>query len=99
MLWTVWSGQLQPLAQIEIRKELRGNVLEAGYRIVKGKRAPELVVEPRPVVCWTTETWNEEPADDADPIVLPWDPAKGGVAYALTGAEVKRRDLPAPKRK
>ena len=99
MLWTVWSGQLQPLAQIEIRKELRGNVLEAAYRIVKGKRAPELVVEPRPAVGWTPETWNEEPADDADPIVLPWDPAKGGVAYALTGAEVKRRDLPAPKRK
>jgi len=99
MLWTVWSGQLQPLAQIEIRKELRGNVLEASYKIVKGKRAPELVVEPRPAVGWTPQTWNEEPADDADPIVLPWDPAKGGVAYALTGAEVKRRELPAPKRR
>ena len=27
MLWTVWSGQLQPLENIEIRKELGGNML------------------------------------------------------------------------
>ena len=29
MLWTVWSGQLQPLGQIEVRKEQGPNVLEA----------------------------------------------------------------------
>jgi hypothetical protein len=98
MLWTVWSGQLQPLAQIEVRKEMGGNLLDAGWKIVKGKRGPELWVEPKPAVGWTAQTWNEMAADDADAIVLPWDAAKGGVAYALEGAEVRRRDLPAPKR-
>lgn len=97
LLWTVWSGQLQPLAQIEVRKQLGGNLLESGWKIVKGRRGPELWVEPRPAIGWTAETWNEVPADDADPIVVPWDPARGGVAYTLTGAELARRDLPPPK--
>jgi len=100
LLWTVWSGQLQPLAQIEVTKELGGNVLAASWRIVKGKRGPELWVEPKPAVGFTAETWNEIPAADLDPIVLPWDPTKAGVAYTLTGAELARRDLPvAPKKK
>lgn len=98
MLWTVWSGQLTPLGQIEIRKQLGANVLEASYAIVKGPKGPELRVEPRPAVGFTAETWNEEPASDADAIVLPWDPTKGGVAYTLRGAELARRDLPAPKK-
>jgi hypothetical protein len=97
-LWTVWSGQLQPLAQIEVKKELDGKVLESTWKIVKGKQGPELWVEPRPAVGWTAQTWNEEPAPDLDPILLPWDAKKGGTAYTLTGAEVARRDLPKKKR-
>jgi hypothetical protein len=99
LLWTVWSGQLQPLAQIEVRKQQAGNLLEAGWRVVKGRRGPELWVEPRPAIGWSAATWNEQPADDADPIVLPWDDSKAGVAYALTGAELERRDLPSPRRR
>lgn len=98
MLWTVWSGQLSPLAQIEVKKELDGKVLESTWKIVKGKKAPELWVEPKPAVGWTAQTWNEEPAPDLDPILLPWDAKKGGIAYMLTGAEVTRRDLPKKKR-
>jgi hypothetical protein len=99
MLWTVWSGQLSPLAQIEIRKQLGGNVLESSWRIVKGTRGNELWVEPKPAVGWTEQRWNEVPAEDADPIVLPWDATKSGVAYALRGAEVERRDLPRKKKR
>src|SRR5439155_25662475 len=33
MLWTVWSGQLQPLAQIEVRREQGANVLESQWTI------------------------------------------------------------------
>jgi hypothetical protein len=99
MLWTVWSGQLQPLAQIEVRKERDGKVLESTWTLAKarGKRGPELVVEPKPAVGWTAETWNEVPAEDADPILLPWDPIKRGTGYTLRGHEVERRDLPVPK--
>jgi hypothetical protein len=99
MLWTVWSGQLQPLAQIEIRKEMGANLLESSWKLVKGKQGPELWVEPKSALGFTAESWNEMPADDADAIVVPWDTAKGGVAYSLRGAELSRRDLPAPKKR
>lgn len=98
MLWTVWSGQLQPLAQIEVKKEMDGKILESTWKLVKGKKAPELWIEPKPAVGWTADTWNEEPAPDLDPILLPWDAKKGGTAYTLTGAEVARRDLPKKKK-
>jgi hypothetical protein len=99
MLWTVWSGQLQPLVNIEIKKELGGNVLEATYKLVKGKKAMELVVEPKPAVGFTAETFNEVPAGDSDSIILPWDAERAGVAYTLSGAEIVRRDLPKKKKR
>jgi hypothetical protein len=93
MMWTVWSGQLEPLVNIEVRKELGGNVLEVGYSVVKGKKGSELVVESKPAVGFTAETFNEIPAGDADPILVPWDATKTGIAYTLKGAEVERREL------
>ncbi len=96
MLWTVWSGQLEPLASIETSKQLGTSSLSASWKIVKGKKGPELWLEPKPAVGFTAETWNEEPARDVDSIVLPWDGKKGGVAYFLEGKQlqISRRDLP-----
>jgi hypothetical protein len=99
MMWTVWSGQLQPLVNIEVRKELGGNVLEVAYKVAKGKKGPELVVESKPAVGFTAETFNEIPAGDADAILLPWDETKTGIVYTLEGAEVVRRDLPKKKKR
>ena len=99
MLWTVWSGQLQPLGQIEVRKEQGPNVLESQWAIGKGRKGPELVVTPKPAVGWTAGTWNEEAASDADPILVPWNTVKGGTGYTLRGHELERRDVPAPKRR
>jgi hypothetical protein len=98
MLWTVWSGQLQPLVQIEVRKEQGANLLESQWVIGKGKKGPELLVTPKPAVGWTAETWNEEPASDADAILVPWDTVKSGTGYTLRGHEIERRDVPAPKK-
>ena len=98
MLWTVWSGQLEPLASIETKKQLGANMLEASWRIVKGRKGPELWLEPKPAIGFTAETFpgNEEP--DVDSIVLPWD-KRGGVAYFLEGKQlVTRRDLPKVRR-
>lgn len=99
MLWTVWSGQLQPLVNVEIRKQLGTNVLESTYTVARGKKGAELVVEPGSAVGFTAQTWNDVPAGDADPIVVPWDATKRGIAYRLVGAEIQRRDLPKPKRR
>lgn len=87
MLWAVWSGQLAPLAQIEVGKEQGKNKLACDWKVV-GK---ELVVAPKPAVGWTKDTWNEEPAGDADPILVPWEKKK--VAYKLTGNELSKREL------
>lgn len=87
MLWAVWSGQLTQLAQVEVKKEQGKNVLAAEWKVV-GK---ELVVAAKPAVGWTKETWNEEPATDADPIPLPWEKRK--LAYKLTGNELSKREL------
>jgi hypothetical protein len=99
LLWTVWSGRLEPLAQIEVRKEAAGNVLASEWKIVKGKRGPELWVTPKPAIGWTEQTWNEQPASDADPIALPWDAKSGGTAYWLTGKELAHRELPVTKKR
>jgi hypothetical protein len=99
MMWTVWSGQLQPLVNIEVRKEMSGNVLEATWKLVKGKKSMELVVEPKPAIGFTAQTFNEVPAGDSDSIILPWDPERAGVAYTLRGAEIERRDLPKKKKR
>jgi hypothetical protein len=72
-------------------------VLESEWKVVPGRK-PELVVTPRPAVGWTAESWNEEPAADADAIALPWNPKSGGTAYALTGKELARRTLPVAKK-
>jgi hypothetical protein len=95
----VWSGQLQPLRQIEIKKVMGDKVLESEWKIGKGKKGPELLVTPKPAVGWTADTWNEAPAEDADSIALPWDAKSGGSAYTMDGKELARRDLPLPKKK
>jgi hypothetical protein len=84
MLWTVWSGQLQPLKNIEIRKELAGNTLSCTYGVAKGK----LVITPQPAVGFTKDTYNEVLADDAEPILVPW--ADKPATYALRGAELEK---------
>ncbi|MFT3692469.1 MAG: hypothetical protein QM831_04960 [Kofleriaceae bacterium] len=88
MLWTVWSGQMSPLAQIEVRKQMGTNILEDEWKVVNH----ELLVTPKPAIGFTEQTWNEESASDADSIVLPWD-KKGGTGYRLRGHEIARRDL------
>jgi len=98
MLWTVWSGQLQPLAQVEVRKQQGASLLESEWKIAKSAHGPELVVTPKPAVGWNAETWNEQAADDADPILLPWDTKKSGTGYTLHGHEVSRRDLAARRK-
>jgi hypothetical protein len=97
MMWTVWSGQLQPLVNIEVRKEMSGNVLESTWKLVKGKKGMELVVEPKPAIGFTAQTFNEVPAGDSDSILLPWDLERAGIAYSLKGVEIERRDLPKKK--
>ncbi|HEY5935074.1 MAG TPA: hypothetical protein VIU61_10575 [Kofleriaceae bacterium] len=101
MLWTVGGGELRSLGQIEIRKELGASVLESTWKLAQKKRPKpktELVIEAQPARGFTRASWNEIPAADVDPIVLPWDGERSGIAYSLDKGELVRRDLP-PKKK
>ncbi|MGE0870788.1 MAG: hypothetical protein AB7P03_19635 [Kofleriaceae bacterium] len=97
MMWAFASGQLQPLGQIEVRKQMGSNLLEAEWKLIAGTKRSELHVEPKPAVGWTAATWNETPADDVDSIVLPWDRSRRGVAYVIDKGALTRRDLPVRK--
>jgi hypothetical protein len=96
LLWTVAGGELRQLAQIEVRKQLGQNLLESRWKLVERKRPRkvELVVEAQPAVGFSAATWNEVPAADVDPIALPWDKDRAGVAYSFDKGELLRRDLP-----
>jgi len=100
MLWTVWSGQLEPLGSIEVRKQVGADVLASTWKVVKGRKRSELWVESAPAVGFSSETWHEVPASGVDPIVLPWDRTKSGIAYFFDGQEIQlsRRDLPVKNR-
>ncbi|MCX5744758.1 MAG: hypothetical protein NT062_19900 [Proteobacteria bacterium] len=100
MLWIVHGGQLQPLVQIEVRKQLGKNVLESTWSVVpaSAKKLAELVVVAKPAVGFTAADYNEEPASDADPILLPWDATSGGTGYTLARGALARRSLPVKKR-
>lgn len=65
----------------------------------KGKPAragSELVIEAQPAVGWDEDTYEEDRADDAEPVHLPWDAARAGAVYWLDGDTVRSVPLPAP---
>ena len=98
------GGALAPLHTVEIRKEHSGNVLASTWKVAKvgkGKKAKrELVVTAGPATGWTAETFDEEPADDATPIHLPWSADRYGTALTLSASdEVGERVVPPPKKR
>ena len=98
------GGSPAPLHAVEIRKEHSGNVLASTWKVAKvgkGKKAKrELTVTAGPATGWTAETFDEEPADDAAPIHLPWSDERFGTAFTLSASdELGERALPRPKKR
>lgn len=98
------GGNLAPLHQVEIRKEHSGHVLASTWtlaKVGKGKKAKlELTITAGPATGWTADTFDEEPADDAVPIHLPWSAERFGAAYTLSATdELGERAVPPPKRR
>jgi hypothetical protein len=56
----------------EIAKQLGNARLENRWELRKAKKGRELVIVPGEVRGFTAETWNERPAEDMVPILLPW---------------------------
>lgn len=94
LLFTAWSGQLSPLGSFEIRRQDGKAVLENQYKSVPSpKGGAELHLLAKPQSGFAPETFVASQDEGVDPIVVPWDPARRGVALRVVGAEVARRDL------
>lgn len=98
--WTASGGQLEQLFAVEVRKEADGNRLESTWKLAKKKKGKgmELRVEAQPAVGWDEDSFEEDSADDAEPIHLPWDDARTGGIYWLDGDTLRSKPIAAKKK-
>jgi len=74
-IWSFKGGQWSRLFAHEIAKQLGRARLTDIWQLVprgRGKRGLDLIIKPGEVTGFTAETWNETPATDMVPILLPW---------------------------
>lgn len=109
-LWqvlTLAGDRPRPLFGIEIRKAVRGGSIEASVRIVpgRGRALPEIEVTAGRAEGLDAARYQETPASDAQPILLPWGPIRArryrwdGQTFAQTSEQPNpayREPAPAP---
>lgn len=97
MLFTVWSGQLQPLGSFEIRKQIGTMIFETTFQSSKAKnnKAMEITLTPKPAIGFTVDNYQPSTEPDADSILLPWDTDRASVVLSLSGMDIVRRDVAA----
>ena len=97
MLFTVWSGQLQPLGSFEIRKQIGTMIFETTFQSSKAKngKAMEMTLTPKPAVGFTVDNYQPSTEPDVDSILLPWDTERASVVLRLSGMDIVRRDVAA----
>src|SRR5262249_2290769 len=74
-IWSFKGGQWARLFAHAIAKQRgRARLTDPGRLVPRGrgKRGLDLVIKPGEVTGFTAETWNETPASDMAPILLPW---------------------------
>ncbi|MEZ4335911.1 MAG: hypothetical protein R3B82_04725, partial [Sandaracinaceae bacterium] len=95
-LWQVLSlsgERPTPVFSIEVRKATRAGSIDASVRILRGRgrQPPEIEVTAGRAQGLDATSWREAPADDAQPILLPWGPIRSrsfrwnGRSFAQTG--------------
>ena len=74
-IWGVKAGQWERRFAHEIGKQVGKSRMANSWQLVRrgrGKRGLDLLIKPGEVVGFTEATWNEAPASDMVPILLPW---------------------------
>jgi hypothetical protein len=83
------QGEIQRIFSAEVAKSVgSGGRVEDKVALVKRGRATDIVIEPGPSSV-ARAAWRETPAEDAIPIMLPWEGDKRA-RYQFTGDEYKR---------
>jgi hypothetical protein len=76
-VWSVSGNQFHRTFAHELSKELGAAKMTNTWALRPRKAGGnEIVIKPGPVTGFTQATWNEEPAEDMAPILLPWSPKK-----------------------
>jgi hypothetical protein len=100
-LWLVIGfsqGDPSPLFAIETLKEIRGGRIEARVRIARAARGQPPTIENEIGGAHGVDAggWDEAPASDAEPILLPWGPTRAR-RYRWDGREFARiAEIPNP---
>jgi hypothetical protein len=74
-VWNARHGEWNRAFAHELAKQAGRSRLTNRWELVprgRGKKGLDLVIRPGEVVGFTPETWNETPASDMAPILLPW---------------------------
>jgi len=80
-LWQVISfagNDPRPIWAIEVRKQIGNGSVEARIRVLRGRggQAPEIEITAHRAQGLDRESYRETPADDAQPMLLPWGPIR-----------------------
>ena len=75
-IWALRGGSFARVFAHEVAKKLGASRLTNRFELVprtgKGQRGVDLVIEVSEVSGFAVDTWNETPAADMAPILLPW---------------------------
>ncbi len=80
-LYKLEGQRFQPVFQGEVGKEQGKNKLSVKVEYVKKGKGTDIELTPEPAVGFSEATWRELPAQDIEPLLLPWQDKK--VRYTL----------------
>jgi hypothetical protein len=85
----VGDGEIRRVFAAEVGKQAPQGRVEDKVAFVKRGRATDIVIDAGPASGVSQATWNESPADDMIPVLLPWGEDRHA-RYQFTGDEYKR---------
>jgi hypothetical protein len=104
-VWRVSAdGRFTRILALEVRKQVGDQVLENRWTLTRpgrfrkarrGSKGADLVVEVGEVTGWDEDTWDDVPATDVSPILLPWGERTSAVYWFEGGAALGGDPKPA----
>lgn len=81
-VWAMRGGRFMQLLAMEVAKLVGTSALRTQVSVITKKGKPlELLLTPQPAQGFTEETYLEVPAEDVQPILLPWRDKKARFVY------------------
>jgi hypothetical protein len=88
-LYRLQKGQFLTIFAVELKKQVGQDVLASQVGYVKRGKAVDIVLTAKPPVGFTQESYQEFPATDVLPILLPWKDKKARYVMGADGRYAK----------